>query len=427
VNNNTVVDADFTGGRNYELLNIKDYADNDNNLRPNQAALNTRNQTPTAFLDLTQLLPILKAQPYVLGNELRSLRLVVEWAPHSTEAEIAKFAVGKKGGGAPTLEILKPTLLLDEVTDPSAASKLKNKRLTYVNLDHEIVNVPIDKLSVRDLRLRAFDDKFVRRMLFMNEETVIDANETDAGSGRFPSTYFGGFACYATPGDKLQWKINGSKFLPYDGITNENQKLAMLNDVWGNFLCPQGAQYQNLLSRHLLFDKHDVTDDVDVLVKTTEQHNLCGQMSYGGLQLNSKVEEMLLEYSRSPSGLMGNSTVQTVVIGNPTKIYFYSAHNIIDQSTVLFSGFTDTSGAGGSDWTPLNGDKVATVVDDISITIPDDSSALTGHLGVPVASVSTKNNNTKVRRAHDPFNLLFWGEVVQTMSVSNNRVVIGRA
>ena len=280
VNNNTVVDNAFTGGRNYELLAVKDYTDNDNNLRPNMTAVAVRNQTPTAFLDLTQVLPILKAQPYVLGNELRSLRLVVEWAPHSTEAEIAKFVVGKKGGGAPTLEILKPTLLLDEVVDPSASSKLKNKPITYVNLDHEIVNIPSGKMSV-DLRLRAFDDKYVKRVLFMNEETVIDANESEAGTGRHPSTYFGAFASYTVPGEKLQWKINGSKLLPYDGITNENQKLAMLNDVWGNFLCPQGAQYQNLLSRHLLFDKHDITDAAAVLPKITEQHNLCGQMYTG--------------------------------------------------------------------------------------------------------------------------------------------------
>ena len=411
------VDVAKTGGINYELLQLKGYASKDTNLRPNTAG--APNQTPTAYLDLSLALPFLKAQPYVLGTELKHLRLVIEWAPHVGEAQLANFIVGKAGASAKTLEIVQPTLILDEVADPAAASKLKNKPITYVNMDHEVVNVPG---SSANLRLRAFDDKFVRRLLFMNQDTSIDSNVKDAGANkRYPSEYFGAFASYAQPGEKINMKLNGVKYLPYDGITTENQKLAYLNDSWGNHLTPQGAQYADLIARHLVFKQHETSDAAVTLKDRLEQCNLCSQMSIGGVVLNQKVEELMLEYSRDTSGLSDEYYVQAggVTGAAATAITFDSAHNIISGSTITGVDFT-------GDFTGLNTDVTATVVDDVSITVNVDTSTKDGSAQTGKFYATTAANNRKVRRGGEPFNLLLWGEVVQTMSVQNNKVSIVR-
>ena len=419
VKGGVAVAAAKTGNINYELLELKDYNDDDTNLRANTA--DVPNQTPTSYLDLSLALPFLKAQPYVLGTELKSLRLVIEWAPHVGEAQLANFIVGEVGTSAKTLEILQPTLILDEVADPAAASKLKNKPISYVNMDHEVVNVIG---SSANLRLRAFDDKFVRRMLWMNQDTSIDSNVGAAGTNkRYPSSYFGSFASYAQPGEKCQFKINGTKHLPYDGIVTENQKLAMLNDTWGNHLTPQGAQYSDLIGRHLIFKQHETSGDTTTLIDRLEQCNLCSQLSLGGMVVNQKIEELMLEYSRDTSKL---SQQYFVVAGGvtgaaATEIVFDSAHSIINQQEITGAGFTGP-------FAGLNTGVTATVVDDVSITVNVNTNGA-GDDAVQAGSffANTAANNHKIKRGAEPFNLLFWGEVVQTMTVSNNQVSITRA
>lgn len=233
--------------------------------------------TPTSYLDLTQALPFLKATPYLLGTQLRNLRLVIEWVK-PTAANLTKIFVGT----APTnYAINQPTLLIDEVADESKAAKLKNKPISYINMDHEVVNVNANATVVNQ-RLRAFDDKTVRRLLTIND----DVNNVN---GR--SSYLGGLTSSAQHGEVVQFTLNGQKMLPYSGIENENQKLAMLNDVWGTHILPQGAQYPDLLYKDNLFASHNTANDATKV----EANNIVSQMSYGGYSVNDKVEELLLE------------------------------------------------------------------------------------------------------------------------------------
>jgi hypothetical protein len=82
--------------------------------------------------------------------------------------------------------------------------------------------------------------------------------------------------------------------LPYAGIENEQQKLAMLNDVFGTHILPQGAQYNDLIYKASLYSSHNVFNNVTKV----EANNLVGQMSYGGFAVNSNVNELQLEYGR---------------------------------------------------------------------------------------------------------------------------------
>ena len=145
-------------------------------------------------------------------------------------------------------------------------------------------------------------------------------------------------------------------------------------------------------------------------------------MSIGGMVLNHKVEELMLEYSRDTSGLSDEYYVQAggVTGAAATAITFDSAHNIISGSTITGVDFT-------GDFTGLNTDVTATVVDDVSITVNVDTNTKDGSTQTGKFYASTATNNRNIRRGGEPLNLLLWGEVAQTMPAQSNKVSIVRA
>jgi hypothetical protein len=114
-------------------------------------------------------------------------------------------------------------------------------------MNHEVVNVNYKEYTIERM-LREFDDR-TRRMLVMNQDTT---------QVNGPSSYFGGLASNAQHGETYQFTLNGQKMLPYAGIENEQQKLAMLNDVFGSHILPQGAQYNDLIYKANLYNSHNV-------------------------------------------------------------------------------------------------------------------------------------------------------------------------
>ena len=223
--------------------------------------------TPKGWLDLSLVLPLLKATPHVNANEMQDLRLVIEWVtiPNQTQASadgstyaerlaadksFNKYLVGKSAHtnalartvtalqGAPgknvevsdvtgvvkgmamsgtnvpvgatvanitdntiemsttsataiakddvitfskdsdnkvltNFQIMQPTLICDEIVDEGALKKVKNVPITYVNLDHEVVNfaniASASTVQQTQQRLRGFNDKMIRRMLMVNK------------------------------------------------------------------------------------------------------------------------------------------------------------------------------------------------------------------------------------------------------------------
>lgn len=371
-------------------MQLKKYGDMDTTLT-NDA------NTPLSYLDLTQVLGFLKAQSYVLGTELQSLRLVIEFLPNTGD-NIKKVLLSKDTINGFT--IIKPTLIIDELADSTAAKKLKNKPLTYINMDHEVVNVAANATTINQ-RLRAFDDKLVRRMLMINE----DVNNTT------PSQYFGGLTSYAMYNQKIQFSLNGGKMFPYNGIENENQQLAMLNDVWGTHILPQGAQMFDLRHKPSLY-AYQKTDET---VTEPEAGNLVGQMSYAGFEVNQNIDELQLEYQRSAYTPVLTKVTGTATGASPV-VLTSTAHGLLTGDIVKIADITSSG-------TAINGTHVATVLtaDTFSVPFDNSSSILTV---VAQSYVMLSNAALKNTRSNAQCNLLFWGEVVKTMSVSNNVVKV---
>lgn len=381
------VESDASG---VPRMQLKKYGEMD-------TTLTNDGNTPLSYLDLTQVIPFLKAQSYVLGTELQSLRLVIEFLP-STTANINKVLLSKDA--ITSFQIIKPTLIIDELADSTAARKLKNKPITYINMDHEVVNVSANVTTINQ-RLRAFDDKLVRRMLMLNE----DVNNTT------PSQYFGGLTSYAMYKQKLQFSLNAGKLFPYNGIEDENQQLAMLNDTWGTHILPQGAQMFDLRHKPSLY----AYQNNDETVTKPEAGNLVGQMSYAGFEVNQNIDELQLEYQRSAYTPVLTKVTGTATAANPV-VLTSTAHGLLTGDIVKIT-FIGSTGAA------INGTHVATVLSANTFSVPFDNSGdiltVDGQSSVMLSNAALKN-----ARSNAQCNLLFWGEVVKTMSVTNNVVKI---
>lgn len=252
------------------------------------------------------------------------MRLIIEWVPNTTAA-IKKMLVGAT---LPTsIEIIQPSLIIDEISDEATSRKLKNVPIQFINMDHEVINVPAGTFAVNQ-RLRAFDDKLVNRMLMLTE----DPNNTQ------PSSYLAGLTSYAMYNQKLQFSLNGSKLFPYNGIENENQQLAMLNDTFGTHILPQGAHMFDLSQKTSLYKAHDVFNNTKLL----EANNLVGQMSYAGFPVSRSVGELQLEYLRSafPGSPKNISNVTIAADSSDTK--FTQTHSFVVHDVISVSGVTGT-------------------------------------------------------------------------------------
>jgi hypothetical protein len=214
--------------------------------------------------------------------------------------------------------------------------------------------------------------------------------------------------------------------LPYAGIENEQQKLAMLNDVFGTHILPQGAQYNDLIYKDSLYSPHNVFNNATKV----EANNLVGQMSYGGFAVNSKVNELQLEYGRQAHPGNNSPIINISQDGAAPVVTTLGSHNIVEGQIVVLKDITQGTYSG------FVGDRVATVLSDTKFSFPEDASGAAPYdpsadANAAVVSNNFKAdrttpvaNNLKIKRSNAAFNILFWGEVVKVMTVSNNQVSI---
>ena len=168
--------------------------------------------------------------------------------------------------------IKEPSLLIDEVLD---TSPVKNEPVSYVNIVSERLYLPVNQMNLTQ-RIRAFDNKLVRKLLFMNQS--ID-NVTRLGYQQFRSV--------PMLNEVMQFTLNGKQFLKYNGIDTAAKKIAMLNDVMGNVNIPQGS-YEFM------------TDFNKAGLYSSEPYdaNISFSNSYGCLPLNTTVSELEIVYTR---------------------------------------------------------------------------------------------------------------------------------
>ncbi|PHR05676.1 MAG: hypothetical protein COB29_11435 [Sulfitobacter sp.] len=126
-----------------------------------------------ANLRCQDALPFLKAIKFLDARKLRKLRLEIQWNAG------AKFVTIDPATPSSLGTILQPTLTVNELINDKALNAIPQElNLPYLNVISENFNIATsggdDSIQVVNKRLRAFDNKFLNRLLVCNSI----ANET---------------------------------------------------------------------------------------------------------------------------------------------------------------------------------------------------------------------------------------------------------
>jgi len=365
-----------------------------------QVIKDSESSTARAWLDLTLPLPFLKATSTVDSRQLQNLRLVIEWAPHASAADLKNILAGLGASPATntSLNILRPTIILDEMIDPKAISRVKNTPIPYINLDSERVVVEGMSSTTQtqnvNQRLRAFDDRRINRLLMINK--VSSANNS-----------LGANYSQAMFKENVQFTLNGQQLIPYKGIDTPMKKQTFMTDAWGLRNSPQGSQ----LFSSVGYGDYNSLNDLE------------RNLSYGGLSINSEINELQLQYSRE--AFSTSSTVEAEI-----DSYSATSPTVVTLKTPLYVGTlvggvaqVNISGAGGTDAGLVNKDHelvLTNTVQPLKYEISGvNSPTIDATKGKMTVTSQNENNASK-----EPFSLLFWGEVNKVFTVRDNRVSI---
>ena len=190
--------------------------------------------TDVGWLDLKQLFPLLSNMTAIPTTVFKGLKVVVQY-----ETDPEMFCNNTTNAPFSTTEA---QLIADEVVGDIGKSKLgKFNGVSYVSIEHDRVRIPKISVSAGNLdnvnpviqqtqtvHINGFNNKTVGRCLIVKSPTEATSYKTGAQLNHYGKT---GSKC--SNKEILQIRVNGSSVLSGKGITGSNQRLAMLNDVWG--------------------------------------------------------------------------------------------------------------------------------------------------------------------------------------------------
>ena len=343
-----------------------------------------------ARLHLADVFNLLGVMRIVDCGLIKDLRIVIEWAP--------KAGLLVKSDNTQLVDAgtyLQPVLMADELLEPVKIGKLS---IPYVNMYMESVNVPtgvVNTVQRLEQHLGAFDQRVVNRILLINSLQNDDVNtETYSTSS------------VQMPSEKINFVINGQKLIQYGGIDHPALKQRLLSDTWGQLNFPIGSNWVQNLSENFMYDNFD------------QMH-----LSYGGISLNSYIDELILEYERKPlvdggsvdvadMNVQGNKKLlqlpnadTTIKVGEMVRIqYTEGGEDYVQYGQVVQIGAND-SGASGA------GHK------SLSLYLQDDI----GDTGDPLTNIKVitgaDDNFTKAS-----FDMLVYGEVNQRLVVDGGNL-----
>lgn len=235
--------------------------------------------TAKAFLNLSELFSFLDNNA-ALPKEIGNLRIVLEF-----ENDIEKVYQQPRPA---TFTIVQPALLVDEVVNKKIEASIEKTvnntlQMEYYPMELERVTAAggsAGEILLMKARLHAFDEKQVRRLFIANN------------SSAFISELLGKHSSVQQDDEKVQFSLNGRTYLPFKGSDTPARKCAYMTDAFGVLNIPLGSEKR-------VFTRAD-----EVLDKAL---HLQGNMSYFGMNVNERVDQLHVEFSRT-----GGALAQTV-------------------------------------------------------------------------------------------------------------------
>ena len=242
------------------------------------------------FLRSVQILP-----------NIPNLRLMIEWQ-NSPE----NFYDETQTGGA--YYPIRPTLLLEEIV---GAPPVNNGPVKMPYMQNIVERFVVDAKGTGttqqvSFRSGAFKNRFVKDLTFYNKRSTADG------------WWLGNERSVAQAAEKLQVVINGSKYLPDQGINTPAMKQAYFNDTMGPLnVC--AANYNDGL-----------IDSANNYAAAAAKFD--GNFSVTAVQVNAMVERLDVEYERLAQSVQGNAVHQADGIGQFDLLMFGRTARVLEMN-----------------------------------------------------------------------------------------------
>ena len=200
-----------------------------------------------------------------------NLRLVIEWNTTATDTYTNSNATTP--APVKSFKVKRPSLICDEILGMSGEQDFK---IPYYSTIHErfVVDAVAEGSTQRaSLKSTAFNQRWVKDIMFFNRAS----GDSDYMLAKFRSP--------AQKDEKLQLIVNGTKFLPDQGIDTPGLKVYHLNNSHGTFNLPQ-ACYQY------------ATADAPGRYISARSKEIVGQGSITSVAVEDKIERLQVEYER---------------------------------------------------------------------------------------------------------------------------------
>lgn len=250
----------------------------------------TERRTAKGQLDLSDYMGMLQSVNYLDTSIFKDLKVVIEFDVSATKVMFGDQATG-------TLSTIRPFLVAEEITDPSIVDAVMGKMpdaISYKVVENDVVSAPQITASAADpnptqtrtFHIHGFNNKSVDRMLIKTRATRANAENTAN-----TNVMYGEYNSQAMLKQKNQVRVNGMNLYARDGITKENERLAMVADIWSPNMSIMPFQ-QGLANRATDANTRD-----QVLNMGNEA---IGSQSYFAADLaGEKVKDLQLDYERT--------------------------------------------------------------------------------------------------------------------------------
>jgi hypothetical protein len=191
---------------------------------------------------------------------------------------------------AVSLTINRPYLLLDEIVKPDFNKfkplGFKQCPVAFTSMEHVVYPVSANAVALNK-RINTFNNKALLRLLMVNRPSQ---SPEQLGLKRYRSV--------AMYNEAFQFYINGEQMVPNKGIDTSGLKQSYLTHAWGAVInVPQGSNdIRNVLNKNELY--------VTSPSVGSQNTNLAGNLSYGGMQVGQTIDKFDMVYSREayPNG-----------------------------------------------------------------------------------------------------------------------------
>ena len=236
----------------------------------------------SGMIDLKDYLPFLQSTEIL---DLPDLTLVIDWNLTATDYYQDTNAVTSVA--TPSYLPIRPTLIMEEVMGlPPRPSTVVIPYMQSI-VERFVVPVAADTTVVQStFRSGAFRNRLVKDLSLFNKVTD-NANWLRAKE-RSP----------AMKGEKIQLVVNGSKYLPDQGIDQAAQKYRYWNDTHGPLNLPLAAGLEGLVDTY-----GNVFSIVDGGTEALSSVQLVKNYSVTAVKVNDIIERLDIEYQRTGAGV----------------------------------------------------------------------------------------------------------------------------